>query len=123
MNTKVKSYRDLLVWQKSFKLVKLVCQLTRSSPAVERSGFVSQMRRAAVSLPSDLAEGHARNTTGESIQFVSHAQGPPAELETQVILSVELAFCLSVEVQPLRALIAEIQKMADALRCSLASRP
>jgi len=123
MNAKVKSYKDLVVWRKSITLVKIVYQLTRSYPADERFGLVSQMRRTAVSVPSNLAEGHARNTTGEFIQFISHAEGSLAELETQVILSVELAFCSSVEVQPLQALIGEVQKMAGALRRSLASRP
>ena len=123
MNDKIKSYKDLVVWQKSLTLVKLVYQLTRSFPADEKFGLVSQMRRAAVSVPSNLAEGHARNTTGEFIQFISHAEGSLAELETQVILAVELGFCSSTEAQPLHGLIEEIQKMANALRGSLASRP
>jgi four helix bundle protein len=123
MNEKLKSYKDLVVWQKSITLVKLVYQLTRSFPMDEKFGLVSQMRRAAVSVPSNLAEGHARNTTGEFIQFISHAEGSLAELETQIILAVELAFCSSAEAQPLQGLIEEIQKMANALRRSLASRP
>jgi four helix bundle protein len=123
MNDKLKSYKDLIVWQKSIALVKQVYQLTRSFPSEEKFGLVSQLRRAAVSGPSNLAEGHARNTTGEFIQFISHAEGSLAELETQVILAVELAFCSSAEAQSLHDLIEEIQKMANALRCSLASRP
>lgn len=117
------SYKDLVVWQKSIVLVKTIYQLTRPFPADERFGLDSQMRRAAVSVPSNLAEGHARNTTDECIQFISHAEGSLAELETQSILAVELNFCTASEAQPVQGLIEEIQKMASALRRSLASRP
>jgi four helix bundle protein len=123
MSERVKSYKDLVVWRKSIILVKLVYQLTRAFPADEKFGLVSQMRRAAVSVPSNLAEGHARNTTGEFIQFISHAEGSLAELETQLILAVELNFCSSTDAQPSHNLVQEVQKMANALRRSLASRP
>ena len=76
------SYKDLLVWQKGIKLVEQVYLLTQRFPADERFGLVSQMRRAAVSVPSNIAEGQARHTTGEFVQFVSHAEGFIAELET-----------------------------------------
>ena len=123
MSEKLKSYKDLVVWQKSITLVKLVYQLTRSFPPDEKFGLISQMRRTAVSVPSNLAEGHARNTTGEFIQFISHAEGSLAELETEMTLAVELNFCSSPEAQPIQTLIEEVQKMANALRRSLASRP
>jgi four helix bundle protein len=73
-------------------------------------------------VPSNLAEGHARNTRGEFGQFISHAEGSLAELETQTILAVELNFCSSTEAQPTPNLIEEVQKMANALRRSLVSR-
>lgn len=123
MHERIKSYKDLVVWQKGLILVKQVYQLTRAFPTDERFGLVSQMRRAAVSVPSNLAEGHARNTTGEFIQFISHAEGSLAELETQAILSTELGFCSAEETLPLIDLIFELQRMANALRRSLASRP
>ncbi|MHB1308141.1 MAG: four helix bundle protein [Limisphaerales bacterium] len=123
MNQPIKSYKDLVVWRKGLALVKQVYQFTRSFPADEKYGLVSQMRRAAVSVPSNLAEGHARHTTGEFIQFISHAEGSLAELDTQVILAVELGFCPASEAQPIQDLIGELQKMANALRRSLASRP
>ena len=77
MNTqgKLKSYKDLLVWQKSMALVKDIYRLTRSFPQDERFGLVSQLRRAAVSIPSNIAEGQSRHTSGEFVQFVSHAEG------------------------------------------------
>lgn len=123
MDRNIKSYKDLVVWQKSVLLVKRVYELTRSFPPDEKFGLVAQMRRAAVSVPSYLAEGHARNTTGEFIQFISHAEGSLAELETQAILAVELGFCSTGDAGPLHELIQEIQKMANALRRSLAARP
>jgi len=122
MGEKLKSYKDLLVWQKSIVLVKAVYEPSRPFPADEKFGLISQMRRAAVSVPSNLAEGHARNTTGEFIQFISHAEGSLAELETQVILAVELEFCSSAQARPVYGRIEEVQKMAHGLRHSLASR-
>ncbi|HEV7745388.1 MAG TPA: four helix bundle protein [Pyrinomonadaceae bacterium] len=69
-------YQDLLVWQKAIALVKLIYRITQNFPADERFGLVSQMRRAAVSIPSNVAEGQARHTTGEFIQFVSMLRDP-----------------------------------------------
>lgn len=79
---KVRGYKDLIVWQKAMQLVKAIYILTRDFPSDERFGLISQMRRAAVSVASNIAEGQARHTTGEFIQFVSHAEGSVAELET-----------------------------------------
>ena len=86
-------YRDLLVWQKGMALVKEIYKLTRSFPEDERFGLISQMRRAAVSIPSSIAEGQARRTTKEFVQFISHAEGSLAELDTQTRLGIELGFC------------------------------
>ena len=119
MNQQVKSYKDLIVWQKARRLVKLVYELTRTFPTEEKFGLVSQMRRAAVSVPSNLAEGHARHTSREFILFISHVEGSRAELETQVILAIGLGFCSATESPSIQALITEMQKMAGALRCSL----
>ena len=118
----VRSYKDLIVWQKSVELVKLVYALTRSFPTDEKFGLVSQMRRAAVSVPSNIAEGHARNTSGEYVQFISHAEGSLAELETQLIVSMELGFCAAVDAKPIQVVIEEVQKMTNALRKSVGSR-
>jgi four helix bundle protein len=74
MNTKPQSYRDLIVWQKGIELAKLLYPLTGILPAEEKFGLVSQIRRAAVSIPSNIAEGQARHTTGEFIQFISHSE-------------------------------------------------
>jgi four helix bundle protein len=84
--TKPKSYKDLLVWQKGLRLVKMVYQLTAEFPTEERFGLISQMRRCAVSVPSNIAEGQSRRTAGEFVQFISHAEGSLAELETQCLI-------------------------------------
>ncbi len=116
MNNKPQSYRDLLVWQKGIELAKLLYPLTSRLPSEEKFGLVSQIRRAAVSVPSNIAEGQARHTTGEFIQFISHAEGSAAELDTQLYLAVELGFCASEEASPSLALIDEIRRMLNSLR-------
>jgi len=115
----IRDYKDLVVWQKGMRLAGLVYQLTQSFPAEEKFGLVSQMRRAAVSVPSNIAEGQARNTTGEFVQFVSHSEGSLAELDTQLRLSVELGLCGETAVKPIQELIVEEQKMLKSLRRSL----
>ena len=117
-----RSYKDLVVWQKGIALAQLVYGLTRSFPSEEKFGIVAQMRRGAVSIPSNIAEGQARHTTGEFIQFVSHAEGSVAELDTQLILSIELKFCNSAAAEPASALISEVRRMLNALRRKLAAR-
>ena len=115
----IRDYKDLVVWQKGMLLAKQVYQLTQSFPSEEKFGLVSQMRRAAVSVPSNVAEGQARNTTGEFVQFVSHAEGSLAELDTQIRLSIELGFCRELAVKSIQELIVEEQKMLKSLRRSL----
>jgi len=117
-----RSYKDLLVWQKGIALAKLVYQLTKNFPSEEKFGLVAQIRRAAISVPSNIAEGQARHTTGEFIQFISHAEDSVAELDTQLILSLELKFCSSAAAEPGFGLISEIPRMLNALRRKLAAR-
>ena len=123
MSERPKSYKDLLVWQKSMKLVTLIYQLTRSFPQDERFGLVVQMRRAAVSVPSNIAEGQSRHTSGEFIQFISHAEGSLAELDTQVLIAIELGFCGPSQAESLFSLVDELQRMLNGLRQKLATRP
>ena len=120
MSKKVKSYKDLLVWQKGIDLVKDVYQLTSHFPSEEKYGLTSQMRRAAVSVPSNIAEGQARGTSADFNRFLDIAQGSLAELETQLIISVELEFCSNKQTHiPLQKLY-EIQKMLYSLQKKLA---
>lgn len=118
MEKKAESYKDLIVWQKGIALAVLY-QVTSRFPAEERFGIVSQMRRAAVSIPSNLAEGQARHTTGEFVQAISHAEGSIAELDTQLILSSELGFCENKAAAPAFELIGELRRMLNALRRKL----
>ena len=120
--TKIKSYKDLLVWQKGIALVKRVYQLTQTLPDTERFGLVSQMRRAAVSIPSNIAEGQARHTKNEFIQFISHSEGSLAELETQVVVCVELGYCSTSDVLGVNGLTTELSKMLDSLRRKLETK-
>ena len=121
MTNNARSYKDLIVWQKAIALAKIVYELTGKLPSEEKFGLVAQMRRAAISIPSNIAEGQARHTTGEFIQFVSHAEGSAAELDTQLILTFELGFCAEVETQLSSELVVEIRKMLNALRRKLST--
>ena len=122
MNIKPQNYKDLVVWQKGIALAEMVYRLTQSFPSAEKFGLIAQMRRAAVSVPSNLAEGQARHTTGEFVQFISHAEGSVAELDTQLILSNELRFCDHVSTAPVSALIDELRRMLNVLRRKLGAR-
>jgi four helix bundle protein len=117
-----KHYKELLIWQKAMVLAKGVYGLTAGFPADERFGLVSQMRRAAISVPSNIAEGQARQGTREFLQFLSHASGSLAELETQLLLGIDLAYCKKGDVDEIAGVIGELQKMIAALRRSLESR-
>ena len=89
---KIKTHKDLDVWKESMTLAKEVYRLTKHFPKEETFGLASQMRRAAVSIPSNIAEGAARNSDKEFIQFLHVSLGSLAELETQLLLSRELGF-------------------------------
>lgn len=88
----VRHYRDLLVWQKAVDWVEAIYAATRSWPQDERFGLTSQIRRASVSVPSNIAEGCARRSTAEFVRFLSIARGSLAEAETQVIIATRLGY-------------------------------
>jgi four helix bundle protein len=113
---KVGGFKDLLVWRKGIQLVKEIYKLTKPFPADERFGLVSQMRRAAVSIPSNIAEGQARKTTGEFIQFLSHAEGSLAELDTHIVLAVELGYSNTAQVASATELVSELKRMLNGFR-------
>jgi four helix bundle protein len=122
MNRQFKSYRDLEVWQKAMTVAKMVYQATAGFPGEEKFGLVNQMRRAAVSIPSNIAEGHARSSTVEFQRFLSIAMGSVAELETQVILSYELGYLADENQQELLKELDDIGKMLRGLYRSLGNR-
>ena len=107
------------MWQRGIALAKEVYSLTGKFPSEEKFGIISQMRRAAVSVPSNIAEGHARNSRGEFIQFLSYAEGSLAELDTQVRISIELGLCPSEKTSVLSLQVVELQKMLKRLRAKL----
>jgi len=119
MQEKAQNYKDLVVWQKGIALAKAVYQFTSKFLSEEKFGLVAQMRRAAVSIPSNIAEGQARHTTGEFIQFISHAEGSTAELETQLILSVELGLIVKEQATNQFTLLDDIRRMLNGLRRKL----
>ena len=116
------SYKDLIVWQKSIVLVKLIYHLTADFPNEEKFGIISQMRRAAVSIPSNIAEGQARRTTPDFIRFISNAEGSLAELDMQLIIAIELQMCIASAANECFSLIEENRKMLNALRRSLIAK-
>ncbi len=118
----IHSYRDLLVWLKGIALAKQVCCVTRGFPDDEKFGLIAQMRRAAVSVPSNIAEGQARQGRKEFVPFLSHAEGSLAELDTQLALAVELGYCQDSDAYQSAALIAELQKMLASLRRKVVAR-
>ncbi|HKS80684.1 MAG TPA: four helix bundle protein [Candidatus Acidoferrales bacterium] len=120
-DSKPRHYKDLLVWQKGILLTKLIYKLTAAFPSEERYGLTAQLRRAAVSVPSNIAEGQARHGTKEFLLFLSHAEGPLAEVETQLIVTVELGFAQQSDVAPALKEVDEIQKMLVALKRKLVS--
>lgn len=117
--TPARGYRDLLVWQKSMALAKRVYLLTGSFPTEEKFGLISQMRRAAVSVPSNIAEGQARKSTAEFVQFICVAEGSLSELDTQLQLSVDLGFSKPSQVAEAFEGLAEIKRMLNGLRRTL----
>ena len=119
----LKGYRDLIVWQKSMTLAEHVYRATNEFPKPEIYGLTSQMRRAVVSIASNIAEGQGRNTTGEFIQFLGIAKGSVAELETQLELACRLTFLLSEEKELLLAQANEIGRMLAGLIAKLRTLP
>lgn len=89
---KVENYKDLEVWQRSIELVKAIYSIAETFPDKERYGLVNQMRRSAVSIPSNIAEGKTRQHLNEYIQFLYVSLGSCAELETQIIISHQLGY-------------------------------
>src|SRR3954462_12744378 len=116
MENKPQNYKDLVVWQKGIALAKAIYQLTSRFPNDEKFGLISQMRRAAVSIPSNIAEGQARHSTGEFIQFISNAEGSVAEPETQLEIAADPGYCTAAQTERVLSLAEEVRKMLNALR-------
>jgi len=111
----IKSYKDLTVWQKSFQLALKTYEATKGFPREERYGMTSQIRRAAFSIPSNIAEGYARNSTGEYKQFLKIAFASGAELETQLLIAKETGLLKGDQFEILDNLLTEVMKMLNIL--------
>jgi four helix bundle protein len=118
----VSSYRDLDVWKKGVQLAKAVYHLTAALPKHETFGISSQLQRAAVSIPANIAEGHARSSTKDFLRFLAIARGSLAELETLLTLAVELEYCHSHEAGEIMRRCDEVSRMLSGLRNSLKRR-
>ena len=109
------SHKDLILWQKSMDLAVEVHRLARQLPRHELFGLGNQLRRAAVSVPSNVAEGSARRTTREFISFLHIARGSLAELETQVLLARRLQYLDDASVRALAPAVAEVGRLLNAV--------
>ncbi len=115
----IKSFRDLRVWQASMELVEEIYRLTRSFPREEIYGLTSQMQRAAVSVPSNIAEGHTREHTKEYLHHLSISQASLAELETQLEISARLRYVSREHLELVLKQIRSLGRQMYALRNSL----
>jgi four helix bundle protein len=112
---KSRSYKDLDVWKLSIELVKEIYRITEKFPPSEIYGLTNQIRRAAVSIPSNIAEGQERNSAKEFRQFLAIALGSVAEIETQLIIAKEINYLTEAEVEPFMASIDRLRKMTRGL--------
>ncbi len=122
MSDGVTNYRDLQVWRRALEWAEAIYQATAGWPREERFGLTSQIRRAAVSVASNIAEGAARRSTGEFIQFVGMARGSLAEAETQLLLAEKLRYLSEIEARRLLITAGEISRMLVSLSGSLVRR-
>jgi four helix bundle protein len=114
-----KDFKDLIVWQKAMELVAEVYRVVKKLPKEELYALSDQIRRSAISIPSNIAEGQGRNSMKEFNQFLAIAKGSKAELETQLLLCVKVNYLIQSEIESSINLIQEVGKMLNALQKSL----
>lgn len=111
----MKSYKELIVWQKSMKFCKELYLITDKFPKNELYGITSQLRRASVAIPSNIAEGQRRGHKAEYVQFIRIAFGSGAEVETQLLLSLDINYLSKDDFEKLNTLLDEIMRMLNKL--------
>lgn len=111
----VRTYQDLVVWQKAVDLVVEIYAFTETFPDLERFGLTSQLRRAAVSIPSNIAEGYRRKGIGDYIRFLHIAYGSASEIETQLVIASRLKFGEEQKRQETQSALTEVLKMLNRL--------
>lgn len=119
----LRNYKDLQVWQKAYQLCLEVYKATGEFPKHEVYGITAQLRRAAVSISSNISEGYGRKTTKEYIQFLYIGYGSLCELETQILLSADLGYIEAERLKKLQDQISEVERMLKALINSLEKKP
>jgi len=120
---KVRSYHHLIAWQKAVELVVEIYRASRAFPKEELYGLISQIRRAAVSIPSNIAEGQGRLSTGEFRQFLGHARASLFEVETQLEIALRLEYLNADKARELRTHCAELGRIINGLLSSLEPQP
>lgn len=118
----IKTYRQLEVWQKSIELVVLCYNFTKNFPTNEIYGITNQIRRSAISIPSNIAEGQSKWSTKEFLRHLSMSNGSLSELETQLIISDKLNYIKKSELNQILSLTEEIGKMINGLKKSLTKK-
>ena|SRR5690606_37817432 len=118
----VNSFRDLLVWREAIDLVELVYRASATFPADERFGLTSQLRRSSVSVPSNIAEGHARPTTRDYLRFLGISLGSLAEMETQLLIAHRLGYLDDAALDPISQSSTRIGRMLRTLMKSLQAK-
>ena len=116
------SHRDLIVWQRAKSLASAIYKLTEGFPKEEMYGLISQLRRASVSVSSNIAEGQGRLTRGEFIQFLGHARGSLLEVDTQLEIALDLGFATKEQVLPVQNATSEVLFLLNRLISSLRPR-
>ena len=111
----IKDFKELTVWQKSMKLAAEVYRITKKLPKDELFGLTNQLRRAAVSIPSNIAEGNGRDSTKEYLRFLYIARGSRSEVETQLLLCVELGYLKESDIEFVLGLSTEVAKMLNTI--------
>ncbi|MCC1483660.1 four helix bundle protein [Winogradskyella immobilis] len=111
----MKSYRDLIVWQKSVRLVTIVYEIVSKFPEEERFGLISQIKRSAVSVPSNIAEGYGRNYTKDYSRFLQISRGSLYEMQTQFEIALNLKFIKKEDLKEIINLSIEVEKMLNSL--------
>lgn len=115
MEIQAKSHRDLIAWKKSILLCREIYKLTESFPQREVYALSAQMRRAAISIPSNIAEGRTRSSRKDYAHFLQIAYGSSSELETQLVIARELGFCDEIPYKKIYALNTEVAKMLHVM--------
>ena len=119
MEKNLHDHKELIAWQKAIELVEEVYKMTQTFPKEEMFGIISQMRRCSISIPSNIAEGHSRNSSGEFKQFLGIAKGSSAELETQLIIAQKLGYITNEKLGEVNSVLVDVRKLISGLLRSL----